>query len=104
MRAHVIKDGKIINTIIVDSLDSFPDLVDADLVGGGIGDGYDGKRVISQEPVIKEPSPEEIAAKEKAEQKAALTAEIRSDLESTETKTIAALKAIILKLLDVLKG
>jgi hypothetical protein len=42
MRAHVIKDGKIVNTIVVDRFDSIPGLhlVDADLVGGVIGDFY----------------------------------------------------------------
>lgn len=42
MRAHVIEAGKIVNTIEVDHLNIFPSLylVDADLVGGGIGDFY----------------------------------------------------------------
>jgi hypothetical protein len=42
MRAHVIENGKIVNTIEVDLLDFFPDLhlIDADLHGGKIGDDY----------------------------------------------------------------
>lgn len=42
MRAHVIKDSRIVNTIVVDRLDAAPDLhlVDAELVGGTIGDFY----------------------------------------------------------------
>ena len=40
MRALVIKDGVVINAIIVDSLNSFPDLIDGEI--GGIGDTWDG--------------------------------------------------------------
>jgi len=36
MRAHVIENNAIINTIVVDSLDIIPDLVDAE-IGGAIG-------------------------------------------------------------------
>lgn len=41
MRAHVIENGRIINTIVVDALDAVPELVlvDAEL-GGAIGDTY----------------------------------------------------------------
>lgn len=35
MRAHVIENGTVVNTIEVDSLDQFPNLVSADV--GGIG-------------------------------------------------------------------
>jgi hypothetical protein len=39
MRAHIIDaHGKIINTIVIDEL--WENMVDADLVGGGIGDSY----------------------------------------------------------------
>jgi len=41
MRAHIITDGKVTNTIVVDSLDVFPNLIDAD-IGGTIGDLWDG--------------------------------------------------------------
>lgn len=37
MRAHQVKNNIIVNTIIVDSLDIFPNLIDAS-IGGGIGD------------------------------------------------------------------
>ena len=39
MRAHIIENGYVINTIEVDSLDIFPDLIDAEQ-GGSIGDLY----------------------------------------------------------------
>lgn len=42
MRAHIIKDGKVVNTIVVDSLDFLPGLIDASL-GGAIGDLWDGQ-------------------------------------------------------------
>lgn len=42
MRAHVITDGVVTNTIIVKSLDFMPGLIDADL-GGRIGDLWDGE-------------------------------------------------------------
>jgi hypothetical protein len=48
-------------------------------------------------------TPEELALKEKVKQRTLLRAEIQAELESTETKTIAALKAIMLKLLDAIK-
>lgn len=52
MRAHVIEDGKIVNTIEIERLDLIPGLhlVDADLVGGAIGDDYDGEAGTAQPP------------------------------------------------------
>ena len=38
MRAHVIENGKVVNTIVVDSLDFMPNLVDGEI--GGIGWDY----------------------------------------------------------------
>ncbi len=40
MRAHVVEDGVVTNTIIVNSLSDFPNLVEA--TSGGIGWTYDG--------------------------------------------------------------
>jgi hypothetical protein len=52
MRAHIIKDGKVINTIEVEDLDFMPNLVDATL-GGAIGDDYiDGQFITPPIPVI----------------------------------------------------
>ena len=53
MRAHEIKDGIIINTIVVKSLKDKPNLIDAS-IGGNTGDKYkDG--VLT--PKIKSPKP-----------------------------------------------
>ena len=43
MRAHVIADGVVVNTIEVDSLDVMPGLIDGDV--GGIGWLWDGENV-----------------------------------------------------------
>lgn len=50
MRAHVIQNGVIANTIEVDSLDALPGLVDA-RIGGSIGDS------IADGVVVPAPSP-----------------------------------------------
>ena len=52
MRAHVIENGKIINTILVESLDFMPGLISAEN-GGSIGDTWDGENFTP--PVIPEP-------------------------------------------------
>ena len=54
MRAHIIKDGKVVNTIVVDSLGIFPNLIDANQ-GGSIGDLWDG--YVFTKPI---PTPEEL--------------------------------------------
>jgi hypothetical protein len=41
MKAHQIENGIVVNTIIVESLDFLPNLVDAEN-GGEIGDLFDG--------------------------------------------------------------
>ena len=61
MKAHLIKDGKIINTVVVDSLEYMPGLIPAS-VGGGIGDSWDGIKIIPQIRPIIEPTPEQIEA------------------------------------------
>ena len=48
MRAHIIKDGVITNTIEVDSLAFLPNLINAS-VGGSIGDSWDGTQIIKRE-------------------------------------------------------
>ena len=57
MRAHVITDGKVTNTIIVDSLDFMPNLVEA--TEGGIGWTYaNGAFTEPPEPeVVAPPAP-----------------------------------------------
>jgi len=55
MRAHIIESGRVINTIVVESLDFMPNLIDASL-GGEIGNLWDGVNFTK--------SPEQIAAEE----------------------------------------
>lgn len=50
MRAHVIENGKIVNTIVVDSLSDRPNLVEA--TEGQKGDRYENGRII---PVPRNP-------------------------------------------------
>lgn len=45
MRAHIIENGRVVNTIEVASLDFMPGLIDADEHGGSIGDEWDGLAV-----------------------------------------------------------
>lgn len=55
MRAHLIENGIIVNTIEVESLDLLPDLelIDADKSGGTRGDLWNGAEVI---PPLNQPS------------------------------------------------
>ena len=52
MRAHLIKNGLVVNTIEVESIAMFPDLdlIDADKTGGMIGDTWTGDTLIPQAP------------------------------------------------------
>lgn len=54
MKAHVIADGKIINTIEVESLDFMPGLVEATI--GDIGWDYIDGQFIDNRPVASEPT------------------------------------------------
>lgn len=55
MRAHVIENGVVVNTIMVESLDFMPGLVEANV--GGIGWSYDGTNWIApvEDPVENTP-------------------------------------------------
>lgn len=57
MRAHIIEDAIVTNTIEVESLDFLPNLIDASL-GGAIGDRYENGEFLPLLPPAK--SPEEI--------------------------------------------
>lgn len=50
MKAHVIENGVVVNTIEVESLEFMPNLVDAAL-GGGIGDRYENGTFVTPPPV-----------------------------------------------------
>lgn len=58
MRAHVIENGVVVNTIEVESLNFLPNLVEA--TEGGIGWLYDGQAFSPPPPLAK--SPEELQA------------------------------------------
>lgn len=51
MKAHVIENGMVVNTIEVESLDFLPNLVDGDN-DGSIGDRYENGQFIKPEPVV----------------------------------------------------
>ncbi|MBF6630644.1 MAG: hypothetical protein ITG01_05785 [Comamonas sp.] len=55
MRAHIIQNGIVTNTIEVESLDFMPGLIDADL-GGSIGDRYENGEFIKRD-LAPEPPP-----------------------------------------------
>lgn len=58
MRAHVIKNGVVVNTIIVDSLDALPDLIPA--THGDIGWLWDGQ-TLSEPLASPTPVPSEVS-------------------------------------------
>lgn len=56
MNAHVIENGVVVNTIVVDSFDFMPGLVEA--TEGGIGWLYDGSTFTNPNPpAVVEPAP-----------------------------------------------
>lgn len=74
MRAHVIENGVVVNTIEVESLDFMPGLVDAENEGS-IGDTYENGQFIKPPAPPAEPAPtkEQLMA-----ELAALTAKIQA--------------------------
>ena len=76
MRAHVIENGVVVNTIEVDSLDFMPNLVAA--TEGSIGWLFDGSTFTNPNPpVVAEPAPAPTKEELMAEL-AALTAKIQA--------------------------
>lgn len=65
MRAHMIENGVIANTVVVAALDALPGLIliDADLHPGNIGDGWDGSAIIPAPPA-PEPVPEQVTMRQ----------------------------------------
>ena len=59
MRAHVIDNGRVVNTIVVNSLDDLPGLISAEN-GGTIGDTWDGETFTT--PTLSPPSADELIA------------------------------------------
>lgn len=70
MRAHVIINGKVSNTIVVDSLDFMPGLVEA--TSGSIGWDYTNGQFVDNRPAPPEPEPTPEPTKEQ------LLAEVRA--------------------------
>lgn len=60
MRAHIVSEGAVVNTIVLDSLDEVPGALDADVLGGGIGWLWDGETLTPPAPSPK--APEEVRA------------------------------------------
>lgn len=79
MRAHVIENGKVTNTIEVDSLDVLPNLIAA--TSGTIGDLWDGTAFTNPAPIPK--TQEEI------------TAETQAALAALDLKSIRTLREYI---------
>ena len=75
MKAHVVKDGKIVNTIIVDSLDFMEGLINAELKKniGGIGDSYNGSKVIRAKEKAEKKKPKEVRLIEKLVEKGVIS-------------------------------
>ena len=59
MRAHIVVDGVIVNTVVVERLADVPGCLDADAVGGSVGDLWDGETV-TPKPVMS-PVPEVVS-------------------------------------------
>lgn len=72
MRAHIVSEGVVVNTIVLDSLDEVPGALDADALGGGIGWLWDGETLKPPAPPPK--APEEIRAEIVAQTQARLDA------------------------------
>lgn len=60
MRAHIVIDGVIVNTVVVEVLADIPGAIDADLLGGSIGDLYSGG-VVTKAPIPPAPVPEVVS-------------------------------------------
>lgn len=76
MRAHIIENGVVVNTIEVDSLDFMPNLVEA--TSGSIGWSYVNGQFIDNSPVPEVVTPTELTKEELLAQVQALTAQIQA--------------------------
>ena len=87
MRAHVITDGKVSNTIIVDSLDFMPGLVEA--TSGDVGWDYIDGQFVDNRPVPVEPEPAPAPTKEQLMiELAGLAAKIQAIEDSANTVSV----------------
>ena len=77
MRAHILENGVVTNTIEVDSLDVMPGLIEGDI--GGIGGLWDGK-VLTPPPEPAPPVPQSITMRQA--RLALLNASLLDDVEA----------------------
>lgn len=76
MRAHVIENGLVVNTIEVNSLDFMPGLIEA--TEGGIGWSFDGTKFTAPEAVVEPATPSAPTKEELMAELQALTAKIQA--------------------------
>jgi hypothetical protein len=76
MRAHVIENGIVVNTILVDSLDFMPNLVEA--TEGSIGWLFDGQTYTNPNPPVVVESPPAPTKEELLAQLQELTSKIQA--------------------------
>lgn len=76
MKAHVIENGMVVNTIEVDSLDFMPNLVAA--TQGGVGWLYDGQTFTDPTPPVLIETPAVLTKEQLMAELAALTAKIQA--------------------------
>ena len=76
MNAHVIENGVVVNTIVVDSLDFMPNLVEA--TEGSIGWLYDGQSFTNPNPPVAVAPPLAPTKQELLAELQALTAKINA--------------------------
>lgn len=76
MKAHVIENGVVVNTIEVDSLDFMPNLVEA--TEGSIGWLYDGQTFTNPNPPVAVELPTEPTKEQLMAELSALTAKINA--------------------------
>ena len=85
MRAHIITEGKVSNTIEVDSLDVFPNLIDAS-IGGSIGDTWNGTAFVKTPPDAFETTEQAKSVRQIRDAKLAETDwRFRSDMTPSQT-------------------
>lgn len=76
MNAHVIENGVVVNTIVVDSLDFMPNLIEA--TEGSIGWLYDGQSFTNPNPPVAVAPPPAPTKEELLAELQALTAKINA--------------------------
>jgi|GEM_PF-4341413 len=104
MRAHVVNENVVVNTIIVPNLNFMPNLMDASL-GGSIGDKWDGENFLKPE------MPPYIETDEDRARMEIMTSTIRAmsytDIENhinANVTSLAGARAFLIKLAKLVKA